>query len=521
MKILIVDDSKKFRSELRSEMKKELSHESLEILEASNVSEAINKMEDNQDIDVIILDYDLGGLYSGLDFMKDRTWASRPRIMIVTAFPKEISAEDVLDVYYPVDFFLIKEVPFKLICHAALMMAKGRQSTFHYTDEDIFGQMFCREIDQKCLNLAEKLDGNPKNLVNLIQSCARTFWISHGRSTEDLFQYVVSFNEAASLVTNMPDKFVNLLKKFPDVERALYKIPEYRDHLIHQMQVFLLGFCILSEIKETMTDNIGVLDLLRLHDASWIQKWFLTSGFHDIGYPFEKMNNWLDSFFKDMLIQDTSNIELGNVPCIFNWGAIFSWGEHLKHFNMLFEKICEVFQADNHQKNIIRREMARRIVVSPDHALVSALVILNLIESEAALDAAVAVCLHDIEVAGMIRDILARPLSFREAPLACLLAFCDTAQEWGRLKPIGMPQITSTFGSPRFLSLRCENNTILLDLKYPKAFSRDLQNAWEQYIHKDVLFRVQQCWNAERMFHITYYFTDNQGRSVRLGTLEI
>lgn len=520
MKLLIVDDDPKFTKALHKEMERELSHEPLEILEANNVGEAINRMEDNEDIDVIILDYELKP-FTGLDFIENMTWAIRPRIMIVTAYPQKIRAEDVLGTRYPVDFFLIKDIPFKLICHAALMMAKGRQSTSHYTDEDIFGEMFCQEIDQKCLNLAETLEGSPKNLVNLIQSCARTFWISRGRSTEDLFQYVVSFNEAASLIANMPNNFTNLLKKFPDVERALYKIPEYRDHLIHQMQVFLLGFCVLSEMKETMPDDLEAFHLLGLSDVSWIQKWFGASGFHDIGYPFEKMNKWLDSFFKDMLIKDDSNVELVNVPCVFNWGAIFSLGEHLNHFNVLVEKICEIFQADNNQKNSIRQELARRVVVTPDHAVLSALIILNLIDSEAAIDAAVAVCLHDIEVAGMIRNILERPLSFREAPLACLLAFCDTAQEWGRVKPIGLPRITSTFGSPRFRSLRCENNMILLDLKYPKAFSRDLQNAWEQLIHKEILFRVQQTWNADRMFHITYYFSDNQGKSVRLGTFEI
>ena len=523
MKILIVDDVPEFRIELRNEMEKELSHEPLEILEAKNGIEAIHVMGNHHDIDVVILDQEMGPQeLSGLACIRNMpTQTHRPRLMILTGHPNDITAKDVLEARRPVDFFLIKNVPFKLICHAALMMAKGRQNTFSYSDEDIFGRLFCQEIDQKCLYLSQELDGDPKSLVSLIQSCARTFWVSHERSSEDLFEFVMSFNEAASLVANMPDKFTDLLKKFPDVERALYKIPEYRDHLIHQIQVFLLGFCILSEIKETMSDNDEAYNLLGLRDVSWIQKWFLTSGFHDIGYPFEKMNKWLDSFFKDMLIQDDSTGELGNVPCIFNWGAIFGCGEHLKHFNMLVEKICEVFQTDDNQKNIILRELAQRIVVCPDHAVLSALIILNFISSEEAIDAAVAVCLHDIEVAGMIRDKLERPLSFQEAPLACLLAFCDTAQEWGRLKPIGMPQIASAFGSPRFQALRNDNGTIFLELIYPKEFSKEMQDAWEQKIHKDVLLSVQKCWNANGMFHITYYCSNKQGQSVRLGTLEI
>ena len=98
---------------------------------------------------------------------------------------------------------------------------------------------------------------------------------------------------------------MSLAKEFEKKQKNLFIIPFYRDHFLHQSNVYLLGITIISILERKFKNNI-VEDFNRSyypvdgqkyqyrHDACAI--WFLASMFHDISYPVEKSGQWLDAF---------------------------------------------------------------------------------------------------------------------------------------------------------------------------------------------------------------------------------
>lgn len=522
MKVLLVDDDASFRRALAEAIGRVLMGSAPEMLGAAGCKEAIAALRSHSDIDVVVLDEVLGGGGAGSDVLRELSLiVSRPRVMFLTAHPDAVPVGQHAISPKPADFFLTKDTRLELVCEAIRMLAAQRDSARRYTEQELLGRPFCETLVESCdmLSTSCSSGSHPSDLLGLIRSCAMGFLTGGVCSAEDVYQYALCFNQLACAATGLPDALTGLVRRMPDVERALYRIPGYRDHLVHQMQVFLLGFCIMAQVKCSGPEHARNLSTLGLLDESWLDQWYLVSAFHDIGYPFEKLPVWVDVFFADMLGSTGGLGEDQLVPSAFNWSGMLRRGPHLSNFDGLTERIAAIFRADPAQAVQLRRDLFDCFFGSPNHAAMSALVLLGLAGARRALDAAVAVCLHERRIARVIRKTLSRPLSSTEAPMGCLLAFCDTAQEWGRIDLAALSGHRTAFGVPRFHSLRCDDG-IHLELVYPSDFPVELQEKWAQVVYEGVLGPLCHCWDASGLFHIIYYRRDRGGELQRLGRLD-
>ena len=217
---------------------------------------------------------------------------------------------------------------------------------------------------------------------------------------------------------------IEVLRRFLNLEEVLYTIPHYRDHFFHQIKVFLLGFCIINALNRH-----GHLRNTMLEGSNGMKLWFMTSVFHDIGYPFEKMAHWLDSFIEGTL-RSPGDKERDKplLPMEFHWGALLGKRFHAYHLERIAKKVCQLYDKDTPQFLAeILSEFTSFVVGKPDHGLYSSLVVQNFlryaIADEEVDPVSIAIALHNNDVAKIITRVIG-PQTFKRDPLillACLL----------------------------------------------------------------------------------------------------
>ena len=239
-----------------------------------------------------------------------------------------------------------------------------------------------------------------------------------------------------------------LLREFRSYENMLLELPRYRDHFIHQFQVFLLGSIIIDELyklsKEKglknyydyFRESLHINNLARAEaDAAWL----ITSSFHDVAYPIEKSDQLFNNFFNRFMglreyIVDT--IRLEKVLCDCNYGKLIdelcdlyvSINEELIPWNYDARDI-RVININDH----FNRGVRSKLINDRDHGVLGALILLH--QSKAGTEefskiiypSALAIALHNKLLFYLHDDI-----KFETNPLAFLLRYCDLVQEWGR-----------------------------------------------------------------------------------------
>ena len=182
---------------------------------------------------------------------------------------------------------------------------------------------------------------------------SKNYWVE-----EDILQLTIFFIEALCGIFEVPKELVTVIRKFLDLEEILYSIPRYRDHFFHQVKVFLLGFCIINEL------NSRKLVIGKIFDKkNGMKIWFLTSVFHDIGYPFEKINFWLNSYFESVLRSPGDHSEGEILSVHFDWGSLLSKRYHFYHLTEISRILCDVYKgAENIEvKQQVLAELMTRI----------------------------------------------------------------------------------------------------------------------------------------------------------------
>ncbi|NVM55477.1 MAG: hypothetical protein HWN66_17350, partial [Candidatus Helarchaeota archaeon] len=221
----------------------------------------------------------------------------------------------------------------------------------------------------------------------------------------------------------------------------------YRDHYIHQFQVFLLGLYIINKryndfIKKCKKPEIN---------------WLIISSFHDIAYPVQKYDQWSDDFFKKAFdISGIANLEIK---------SNFVDKTFLGCMSYLIRKLCSDVLKEKVEDNWITekdnlvRFFHRQITNAKNHCILSSISLLKEVQKseyeekikrvlriagnrrlkfQDILDgifipSALAVALHDKGVwQELKRKGILSLLKFEDDPLSFLLIFCDNVQEWGR-----------------------------------------------------------------------------------------
>lgn len=217
----------------------------------------------------------------------------------------------------------------------------------------------------------------------------------------------------------------------------------YRDHYLHQFQVFLLGLYIIDKLYEGFPTRYNY----KKPEISWL----IISSFHDMAYPVQLYDHWSGEFFKEIfaLPKDIAYIELKSK---------FVEESFMKCTNSLIARLCSVLCKEElkgdwlSKKNNLVQFFYEKITKEKHHCILSSISLLKIVQEpqyvnkisidgissknvlvDIFIPSALAIALHDGRVWQELKEISVLPaLKFEDDPLGFLLIFCDNIQEWGR-----------------------------------------------------------------------------------------
>lgn len=233
--------------------------------------------------------------------------------------------------------------------------------------------------------------------------------------------------------------------EYPEVQRNFEAVllldSEYREHFLHQFQVFLLGALIIDTLHGT-----SAIQAFEHSNGSTIEDaWLAASTYHDFNYPVEKCEKWMADFFQQNL-HIIDNHELFTLKL----EKVVVTDEFLSKMHNLCAAIGCTFD------DCVLRFILERSAVQRDHAVLGALTFIKKFQNNTKLStqavshAALSILLHDPknlkcfcgemsvenapdwEASFSDKRLLSR-LTLDSFPLEFLLAYCDEAQEWGRV----------------------------------------------------------------------------------------
>lgn len=279
--------------------------------------------------------------------------------------------------------------------------------------------------------------------------------------------------------------------KYPGIQRHMEEIllrdEMYRDHFVHQFQVFLIGAYIIEKMYETKGFVKILEDFEKEHKCKIEDAWLAASTYHDFNYGLQNFDIWLLQFFSDTL--SINNEEAKENLNTLNLDAVMV-RESLSEIIIKMDKLLDLDEMIEKKAMKFFYEKATR---DRNHGVLSALSIIKLCENQkdnlkigfdAMLQAALAIVCHDEDIwealcgcKGFLRsnyrcggtcdrelskskDIAVHKLNitnnrdqrrceiweqelmeksifhkikFSEYPLIFLLIFCDVVQEEGRI----------------------------------------------------------------------------------------
>jgi len=245
----------------------------------------------------------------------------------------------------------------------------------------------------------------------------------------------------------------NFLKTFdPALQHVFAETREggriYRDHYIHQFQVFLLGLYVIDKIYD---------DFVKKHNCKKPEiSWLMISSFHDMAYPVQLYDEWSSKFFHKIfgVPKGIARIELKSK---------FVEQSFMNCTNCLIAKLCSKEELKGDwlaKKKELLRFFYEKITEAKNHCILSSMSLLKILREEyenkitigdmdfehicedIIIPSALAIAIHAEEVWGGLRDkgkwqkrkteVPLPVLRFEDDPLSFLLIFCDSIQEWGR-----------------------------------------------------------------------------------------
>jgi len=327
----------------------------------------------------------------------------------------------------------------------------------------------------------------------------------------------------------LSNEYIGIIEDLERFEGLLRMDIRYRDHFIHQFQVFLLGYYMINRsgnlqnllveyLKEKgcSGSNEELLDQV-------ITCWFLSSMFHDIAYPIEKTNKLLGSYLKAAFLKRDFHYEVREITpeeLLKELRLTIPWGNFLGIYDGIFDYyktilcdlICERIEGDVKQN--ITKTLIPQIVKNQNHGLFSALILMhcsyeNLPPEKKIIvrEAALSMALHTPEIYREIFMAKRGLLSPKEFPFGFLLMFCDNAQQWRR------PRLSDLMEDIQIelKKLEISDDNISVELEYSKMPN-------DAIISK--INEPRQSWEYSIdniKFSISFYVRDYMGRFAGIG----
>ncbi len=332
---------------------------------------------------------------------------------------------------------------------------------------------------------------------NLLISTLSLRQISYRKELADLVtKHLVEKSDEFNFVSDVFNKlwldciglqYTDFLEKFePSLQYIFAEKREktgkiYRDHYIHQFQVFLLGLFIIDKLYDVFKDK----DRYKYPELSWL----IASSFHDVAYPVQLYNTWSGDFFQSIL-----KIPKEKNPGILELKSAFIERSFLTSIAHIITMLLKVHIKEDPIDNWLDKEQAivnffcnsitRR--ENQDHGVLSSISLSKILSEKNERDkikqkfkkdfkevfqdlfvpSMLSIALHDSNIlngickgAGKCKSSLNRlgSLNFNDDPLTFLLIFCDNVQEWGRPSKIVEKKIRDK--TKRFLLQEFEFDT--------------------------------------------------------------
>lgn len=223
-------------------------------------------------------------------------------------------------------------------------------------------------------------------------------------------------------------EFKEILSVFEPILPEVVPSGHYRDHLLHQFQVFLTGTYAVDKLYDSFKTNYESPEL----------SWLIAATTHDIAYPIQYYNQWTATVF-NRLFSITENI-----------GAIelkshFIDGSFLECLGLLIERFfnCKLQDCEEGQRlatqNSLVRFFHKQSTEDRNHGVLQCLSLLKSpgcsTKKEIFVPSALSVALHHGIWKKLNEQGLLKKIAFANDPLTFILIFFDTIQEWGRPKP--------------------------------------------------------------------------------------
>lgn len=304
-------------------------------------------------------------------------------------------------------------------------------------------QLGKRYIERKVLDLVFDLE-NVSYQENL-----RELVTQHLSQKTNDYEFVAKAFSELWDINKFGIKYSDFLETF---EPALHHVfaeekRGYRDHYLHQFQVFLLGVHIIDKFHNKFPPQIE-------------KQWLVASSFHDMAYPVQLYDSWSKKFFesslgitdvgasdlKSQFIDKTANEQKRKAREKQNTRSQFIDKTLLSCMGYLINSLCETHRGEPLHGNWLADEeklvkfFYKEITEVKHHCIISSVSLLKKVVGVKAkllkdvfIPAALAIAFHDKKVwDGLKQKHKLSMIEFDKDPLSFLLLFCDCVQEWGR-----------------------------------------------------------------------------------------
>lgn len=288
-------------------------------------------------------------------------------------------------------------------------------------------------IQQKLETFGEYTDPDGRTLRYL-----ETIQEYYGRAYPEKQKPREKYNSVFSMINRMwqisGKSIPEVLEVWRDFEPILQNLEtkeSYRDHFIHSSNVFLLGYYIINELRRTCDlkgTDLGINDI----ELAWM----MASTFHDVAYPIQEMESWLNNLFLKMLgIDPRFDYNITQiVPMAYNEFMKMIADYHSHRENNLVSGRVSYLSMDWSIYDKLNSELIRK-----DHGVLSALMLAHVLAirkgfatkndgrywnfTNIHMPAIHAISLHTLKSVNV---------EFSKHPIAFLLVLCDELQDWGR-----------------------------------------------------------------------------------------
>jgi len=221
--------------------------------------------------------------------------------------------------------------------------------------------------------------------------------------------------------------YADVLSLFEPILSKIVPQGRYRDHVLHQFQVFLSGICVIDRFYDKFSAKYKDPEL----------SWLIAATSHDLAYPIQYYNEWSGKFFTQLFNTKENMGALELKSHFIDESFLACLGDLIGLFKKLH--FDEDLTADWLAKdNDLVKFFHKQATEQRNHGVLQAFSLLKNQKSvdnkEVFIPSALSVLLHHGIWKELKKDTILPRLRFVKDPLSFLLIFCDTVQEWGRPK---------------------------------------------------------------------------------------